>query len=790
MDSRDAMGQFARAFAEPDRCVGDALAAGRRPIRTLGIDAPFALLRAKGFQPVRLAGVAGVTPLSDAIMGSKGLGARGRRLLEAILAPAHPGIPLLITTADVEQTQLFATLRELSRLGEAALPPVFLLDLCHQPRDASRRYTRQRLDECAAWLDTLDGTRMPVAAPAAEDLGEMRRSGRLSGTAALHVAGSAAILPGDAHQALSLALRAELADLPMREGPRLYLSGSLNEDDRFYAAIEALGATIVGEDHGWGGRFVTETAIVAPASEPPATVAARVAAAALACDATHVLHLTIGADEVAPWQIAPLRQALGDTAFLAVSAELPDDRFSQAVATLLTGVAIAPRPTTPKISRSPALPAASERRETRSRKALASLADFGRYQREWFAGVRARAAAGEHFAVVNANAPQEILRALDIPFVVNQWWASIVAAKQQSRRYLGLLRHHDLPAHIEPYSAQGLAAAFDDDEQQAPWGGLPRPDFIQAIRSSDATAGIFGDWAAVTGADCYLYERTVDPGWTIATDWWSDLPDRWDEVLEPGRIDLFVAELREVIARLQAATGRTFDPARFEDVLHLVNEQEEWYRRTRDLIARTVPAPIGVADQMPATMVPQWHRGTEWGRDAAKAFHDEVAARVAGGEGAVREERVRLMWVGRGLWSEMGFYQRWEESHGAVFVCSMYLSLAADGYIRNFDRGRDPMRALAARFLTMGDELRMPSWAAPWHVHEARLHQVDGAVALADADPFVLRALERDGIPVLDLGVDNFNREGADADAIDARITAFIEGPAGAQAARRRGANA
>jgi hypothetical protein len=43
------------------------------------------------------------------------------------------------------------------------------------------------------------------------------------------------------------------------------------------------------------------------------------------------------------------------------------------------------------------------------------------------------------------------------------------------------------------------------------------------------------------------------------------------------------------------------------------------------------------------------------------------------------------MWVGRGLWSDMGFYQRWEDSHGAVFVWSMYLGLAADGYLRDFE---------------------------------------------------------------------------------------------------------
>jgi hypothetical protein len=145
------------------------------------------------------------------------------------------------------------------------------------------------------------------------------------------------------------------------------------------------------------------------------------------------------------------------------------------------------------------------------------------------------------------------------------------------------------------------------------------------------------------------------------------------------------------------------------------------------------------------------------------------------------------MWVGRGMWSEMGFYQKWEESHGAVFVWSMYLALAADGYIRSTEGGRDPMRALAARFLTMGDELRMPSWAGPWHVHEAETHQVDGAVAIGDADPFVVRALIDAGIPVLELGVDNFSREGADAEAIEQAVTRFIEGEAGARAKARRG---
>src|SRR6185312_2994978 len=111
---------------------------------------------------------------------------------------------------------------------------------------------------------------------------------------------------------------------------------------------------------------------------------------------------------------------------------------------------------------------------------------------------------------------------------------------------------------------------------------------------------------------------------------------------------------------------------------------------TRDLIARARPTPISVVDSIPSVMVPQWHRGTTWGRDAAQRFHDEVAELVSGGAAVCPGERTRLMWIGRGLWYDMGFYRRFQESHGAVFVWSMYLAIAADGYIRY---GDDPLRA-------------------------------------------------------------------------------------------------
>jgi hypothetical protein len=387
-----------------------------------------------------------------------------------------------------------------------------------------------------------------------------------------------------------------------------------------------------------------------------------------------------------------------------------------------------------------------------------------RYQREWFQGLRERVAGGEPFAVVNADAPQEILRAMDIPYVVSQWWASIVAAKQRSREYLDLLRERGYPDYTEQYNSVVLGSAFDPDPESGPWGGLPRPTLLLGDATGDVTRRIFDVWAHEPGVTFYPLESAAEN--EVPTNWWDLTPYRWEEAIGSTRLDLLEGELEGLVRFLETTTGRVFRESRFREVLALVNEQQEWNLRTRDLIARTRPAPLPVSDTIPGVMVPQWHRGTEWGRDTARRFHEEVAARVAAGDAVCPDERLRLMWIGRGLWHDMGLYRRFEASHGAVFVWSMYLAIAADGYRRY---GGAPLRQLAARFAAFTDQLYMPPWAGAWYVKEARLHGVDGVVHLVSDDPrgshFTTRALEDAGFPVYELRADNVDAAGYDGGA-------------------------
>jgi hypothetical protein len=405
---------------------------------------------------------------------------------------------------------------------------------------------------------------------------------------------------------------------------------------------------------------------------------------------------------------------------------------------------------------------------------LESSADALHHQREWFAALRENVAGGTPLVFADADTPHEIFRAFGIPYVVSQWWASVCSAKQSGPRYLGLLRDRGYPDDVDQYSAIALGSALETAPEHAPWGGLPPVSLYVTQVSRDGHRAIAEAWTREAGVPYYAFEKAVDEALPRA--WWERVPQEWEEVIGSARLDLMTAELRELTGRLESLTGTPYDEDRLRAVLALANEQQEWNLRTRDLIAATSPAPVDIVDSIPAVMIPQWHRGSIWGRDAARRFYEEVAERVARGDAAFPGERLRLMWIGRGLWFNLGFYQHFQQRHGAVFVWSMYLGIAADGYRRY---GEDPLRTLAARFAAFTDFLGMPGWADEWYVKEARLHGIDGVVHLLAPESrssyFVTRALEEAGFPVLEIDANNADARSWDETAFVARLEQFIE---------------
>jgi hypothetical protein len=411
-------------------------------------------------------------------------------------------------------------------------------------------------------------------------------------------------------------------------------------------------------------------------------------------------------------------------------------------------------------------------------KQLQSAINAAAFQKEWFQQIRRRVEAGEPCALVGADAPQEILRAMDIPYIVNQWWASVVSSRQQAPRYLGLMNARGYQPDLCAYCSLAFASTLDPDPTNAPWGGLPKISLGIPDLACDSQMKIFGLWNQEHGVPIYPFERTmlVDPS---PMNWWDKNRHDWEELYQPYRLDLMVEELKGLVTFLEVTTGRTLSETKLKRIMDLVNEQEEYSKLTRDLIAETVPAPISIVDSIPSVMIPQWHRGAEWAVNAAKMFYEEVKDKVARGEAVCANEKIRLMWIGRGLWFNTSFYQHFQEKYGGVFVWSFYLALAADGYARY---GDDPLRTLAARYTNLTEGLNVPPWNAAWYVNEAKRNKIRAAVHLASSDNcldrgayFVNKALEDAGIPVFEIESNNVDSRTWNDEEMTKRFSEFLE---------------
>ncbi len=418
--------------------------------------------------------------------------------------------------------------------------------------------------------------------------------------------------------------------------------------------------------------------------------------------------------------------------------------------------------------------------EKRTDKQLACTKAAAEHQKEWFATLRRDVF--EHkrpYAIAQADTPLELFALLDLPVVSNQWWSAVVSSRQMSGHYLDGLNAQGYHEGLCRYCSLSFASTVAGDPALAPWGGLPKPALLAARLTCDCIQRVFHTWAAKFNAPLVAMDST---GAThLPPRWWELSRHRWPELFEPHRLDFLTGELKHLIQAIQKITGTKFEMARLRALMENVNRQEEYFDEVRDLICAAPKCPVRMNEQVNNVMTTQWHRGSEWAVNHARAFRDEVKQRVQQNIAAYPGERLRLMWIGAGLWHDAEFYNAFEEDYGAVFVWSMYLAFGPDGYIRY--GLKDPLRALASRIVSMNEQLHNPPWANEWMVEQARRHRVDAALILLPLGSrpsvsgtfFIQQALEQSGIPTLLIEADMVDARGWDGAAMRGKVRQFLE---------------
>ena len=402
------------------------------------------------------------------------------------------------------------------------------------------------------------------------------------------------------------------------------------------------------------------------------------------------------------------------------------------------------------------------------------------HQKAWFAQLREQVFEKKApYAIAQADMPLELFQVLGVPVVSNQWWAAVVSAKRMAPYYLDQLNEAGFHKGLCRYCSLSMASTITGDPAKAPWGGLPKARLLAARLTCDCIQRVFETWAEAFGAELVLLDAPAAT--QLPPRWWELSQHRWRELFEEHRLQFMALQFQRLIGSLERISGRDFDVNALRVLMEGVNRQEEYFEEAQAAICAAPRTPVRMQEQINNVMAAQWQRGSAWAIGHAKAFRDEVLDRVDRGIAAYPNERLRLMWVGAGIWHDLEFYTAFEESHGAVFVWSMYLAFGPDGYIRY--GLEDPLLALASRTVSMNEQLHNPPWANEWIIDQAIKHRIDAAFVLtplgtpasATGSRFVEVALEQAGIPVFSIYADMVDSRLWDGEALRRAAASFLE---------------
>lgn len=389
---------------------------------------------------------------------------------------------------------------------------------------------------------------------------------------------------------------------------------------------------------------------------------------------------------------------------------------------------------------------------------------------------------GGDYVIADAVTPHEIFHTLDIPVISLAWYSAVIAAKRLSPYYFELMDQLGYHDGLPRYGSLPFMTTLDGDSERAPYGGLPKPMLILERLRGDFGQKIGEQWSrAFGGAPLVALDSSSVS--ELRPSWYTRAQRDWEELYETPRLDFQVEQLRGLIAVSEALSHRNLDMAEFRAVMHRVNRAGELVDKAKQIIARTRPAPVALPEQLTNIMAATWSRGSQWAIDHLQAYCDELEMRAETGVAACPNERVRLLWVNNGLWFNTAFYRAFEEKYGAVFVWSMYSNFFSDGYRKYFGEDDDPLRALAARHISMNEQLHLPGWMSEWIIQQARDYQCDAAVMLVPVGDRMASfgtklcalALEQAGIPVLTLTASMVDARLWDNDAMIAKVEAFLE---------------
>ena len=284
---------------------------------------------------------------------------------------------------------------------------------------------------------------------------------------------------------------------------------------------------------------------------------------------------------------------------------------------------------------------------------LATSKDLSRLMTRYYA-TRKVVGKVRPLAWVTSGAPIEILVGMGVATVYPENYGALVGAQRAAVPLAQRAEEQGYSPDLCSYARSQIGSVRDP--RNAPQGGLPRPDLLLACNNICGT--VLKWYQAISqeyGVPLFLL----------------DAPYQHDAGL-PEHVEQYVAaQLEELIAWVTRHTGRKLNEKKFNQALALSNEAVTLWREIREL-CQARPSPLNAPDLF-LTMAPiVVLRGSKDAVTFYRKLKAEVEGRIARGEGAILEERYRLLWDNIAIWYRLFRLFSLFTNSGACFVVDTY----------------------------------------------------------------------------------------------------------------------
>jgi len=284
---------------------------------------------------------------------------------------------------------------------------------------------------------------------------------------------------------------------------------------------------------------------------------------------------------------------------------------------------------------------------------LATAKDLTRLMTRYYA-TRKIVGRWRPMAWVTSGAPVEILIGMGISTVYPENYGALVGAQRATVSLAQKAEEQGFSPDLCAYARSHIGSVLDP--RHAPQRGLPKPDLLVACNN---ICGTVLKWYQA------LAQELQVPLFLL------DAPYQHEPGLPEHAVQYVAAQLEELIAWVTRHTGHKLDDARFARALRLSNEAVALWREIREL-CQARPSPLNAPDLFLAMAPIVVLRGTTGAVGFYRKLKAEVEERVARREGAILEERYRLLWDNIAIWYKLFHLFNLFSEAGACFVVDTY----------------------------------------------------------------------------------------------------------------------